>query len=200
MTDDSRPRTPWFFAVVLIVTGIAGWAAAFALTLDKIAVLENPGAALSCNFNVFFECGTNLSSWQGELLGFPNPLIGLGGFIAPIAVGVALLAGAGFARWFWIAFHVGVTGALGFCIWLISQSLFVIGRMCPWCMVVWAAVILMWLVLTGRMFADGRWGGGERLRSFGRGMVRFAIPTWIGLYLLMLVVAQTRMPLIQSIF
>ena len=29
------------------------------------------------------QCGTNLSSWQGAVFGFPNPIIGLAGFVAP---------------------------------------------------------------------------------------------------------------------
>ncbi len=93
------------------------------------------------------QCGENLNSWQGEVFGFPNPLLGLGGFVAPIAVGVAILAGAKFARWFWIAFAVGVAGALAFCIWLMGQSFFSLGTLCPWCMLVWSVTIpLFWTV------------------------------------------------------
>ena len=38
----------------------------------------------------------NLESWQGSLFGFPNPILGLTGWMAPIVVGFAILAGAGF--------------------------------------------------------------------------------------------------------
>ena len=106
------------------------------------------GGDLDCNFSLLVQCGENLNSWQGEVFfGLPNPLWGLGGFVAPIAVGVALLAGARFARWFWIAFAIGVAGALAFCIWLMSQSFFSLHTLCPWCMLVWAVTILLfWTV------------------------------------------------------
>ncbi len=116
MTDVVTPRRPIALAILLIVTGAIGWYAAFALTLDKLAVLINPEADLDCNFSVIVQCGLNLWSWQGEILGFPNPIIGLAGFVTPIAVGVALLAGARFDRWFWLAFNAGVALAFAFCL------------------------------------------------------------------------------------
>ena len=145
MTDAQAQRRPLTLAILLIVTGAIGWYASFALTVDKILVLENPQADLDCNFTLLVQCGANLQSWQGSVFGFPNPLIGLGGFVAPIAVGVAILAGAAFARWFWIAFTVGVAGAYAFAIWLQVQSFFFLGTLCPWCMLVWAVTIpLFW--------------------------------------------------------
>lgn len=146
-STDAAPR-PIAMPILLILTGALGWYAAFALILDKIKLLENPEADLDCNFSILVQCGANLGSWQGQVFfGVPNPVWGLGGFVAPIAVGVALLAGARFARWFWIAFGVGVAGALAFCIWLMSQSFFSLNTLCPWCMLVWAVAIpLFWTV------------------------------------------------------
>ena len=140
-------RVPLAVPILFVITGALGWWSAFNLLIDKILLLENPQADLDCNFSLLVQCGENLNSWQGEVFGFPNPLIGLGGFVAPIAVGVAILAGARFARWFWITFAVGVAGALAFCIWLMSQSFFSLGTLCPWCMLVWSVTIpLFWTV------------------------------------------------------
>ncbi len=142
---------PLAVPLLFIVTGALGWWAAFNLILDKIKVLEaaieGVEADLDCNFSLLVNCGVNLESWQGSVFGFPNPIIGLGGFVAPIAVGVAILAGARFARWFWVAFAVGVAGALAFCIWLMSQSFFELFTLCLWCMLVWSVTIpLFWTV------------------------------------------------------
>ena len=147
----AAPRVPLAVPLLLIVTGALGWWAAFNLMVDKILVLEaeiaGVEADLNCNISLLVQCGANLESWQGSVFGFPNPIIGLAGFVAPIAVGVALLAGARFASWFWITFAAGITGALAFCIWLMSQSFFVLGTLCPWCMLVWAVTIpLFWTV------------------------------------------------------
>lgn len=192
MTDtETAPRRPWILAVFLIVTGALGWWAAFALTLDKFAVLENPQADLDCNFSLIVQCGANLSSPQGAVFGFPNPLLGLGGFVAPIAVGVGMLAGARFARWFWIAFNLGVAGALAFVIWLISQSIFVLGTLCPWCMLVWSVVIPMFWVVTLTNAAVGRFGDG--LRGVGRGALSWIVPIVIACYGIVALLAQLRL-------
>jgi uncharacterized membrane protein len=151
-------RAPLAVPILFIITGALGWWAAFNLMLDKIIVLQaqidGVEADLDCNFSLLVNCGVNLESWQGSAFGFPNPILGLSGFVAPIAVGVALLAGARFARWFWIAFAVGVAGALAFCIWLMSQSFFELYTLCLWCLLVWSVTIplfwTLWLFILSR--------------------------------------------------
>lgn len=195
MTEAVAIRRSLPLAVVLIVTGAVGWWAAFSLTLDKLAVLADDKADLDCNFSIIVQCGVNLDSWQGSLLGFPNPLLGLGGFVAPIAVGVALLAGAGFARWFWIALNVGVAVALGFCIWLMYQSIFILGTLCPWCMLVWAMVIPMFFTLTLANARAGVFGG--RLEAAGARLYGWVPAIIIASYLIVAVVAQLRLDLLS---
>ncbi|TPW74529.1 vitamin K epoxide reductase family protein [Schumannella soli] len=191
-------RRSWIFAVFLIVAGALGWWAAFNLTLDKIAVLEDPNAALSCNVSAFVQCGKNLDSWQGSVFGFPNPLLGLGGFVAPIAVGVALLAGARFARWFWIAFNVGIVGALAFVIWLITQSFFSLGTLCPWCALVWSVTIPLFWATSLRNAKEGVFG--DAPRRIGRLLTPWIVPITVACYLIVIVIGQIRIPIIQSLF
>jgi len=195
MTETDATRRPFTLAITLIVTGFLGWYSAFALTIDKILVLQDPQADLDCNFSVIVQCGANLQSAQGSTFGFPNSLIGIAAFVAPIAVGVAILAGAQFARWFWIALNLGVTGALGFCIWLMTQSIFVLGTLCPWCMVVWAATIVMFWTLT--LF-------NARAGTFGAPLVRAgnALYPWVPIivfasYLVVAIIAQVRLDLLS---
>ncbi|HOW01868.1 MAG TPA: vitamin K epoxide reductase family protein [Rhodoglobus sp.] len=197
MTDAAVPRRPLSLAIVLIVTGAVGWYAALALTLDKLAVLANPEADLDCNFSVIVQCGKNLGSWQGAILGFPNPIIGLGGFVAPIAVGVALLAGATFARWFWIAFNVGVAGAFAFCLWLAYQSIFNLGTLCPWCMLVWSMVIPMFWALTLFNAREGRFGSG--LVRLGDRLYGWVPVITLAGYLIIAIVAQLRLDLLSML-
>ena len=136
------------FAWTLIITGILGWIAAFTLTLERLHVAANPSATLSCDLNPFISCKSVMLTEQARLLGFPNPLIGLAAFIFPIAVGAGILAGAKFALWFWRMFAVGITMGFLFVVWLWTQSTFVIGVLCPYCMVAWAAMIpLFWTVI-----------------------------------------------------
>lgn len=136
------------FAINLIWTGILGWFAAFSLVLERIHVATDPNATLSCDLNPFISCKSVMLTPQASLFGFPNPLLGLAGFVAPIAVGVAILAGAKFAAWFWRLFATGITAGFIFVLWLWTQSTFVINVLCPYCMVAWAAMIpLFWKVI-----------------------------------------------------
>lgn len=137
---ETRSR-PLALAVWLVIAGAIGWWAAFSLTTEKLHLLENPGSTASCDFSPLVQCGANLDSWQGSVFGFPNPILGLTGWVAPIVVGAAILAGARFARWFWVLFLLGMTFAFGFVIWLIGQSIYVLGTLCPWCMVTWVVTI-----------------------------------------------------------
>lgn len=184
-------RRPWILAIFLIVAGAIGWFAAFELTVSKFQLLENPETDLACDFSVLVQCGKNLEFWQGRVFGFPNPLIGLGGFVAPISVGVGLLAGASYARWFWIAFNVGLAGALAFVIWLISQSIYELGTLCPWCMVVWTVTIPLFWTITARNLALGVYGAG--LRRFGAMLRTWVIPISIVCYAVIVLLAQLEL-------
>ena len=96
------------------------------------------------------------------MLGFPNPIIGVAAFPVVVTTGVAVLAGARLARWYWLGLQVGVTAALAFVAWLAFQSIYRIGALCPYCMVVWAVVIPMFWYVTLRNLAGGAFG--EKLR------------------------------------
>jgi uncharacterized membrane protein len=193
-----RPSRP--LAILLIVGGIVGLIAAFALTLDKIAVLQNPAADISCNFSVLVQCGKNLSSDQGSAFGFPNPLLGLMMFPAPIIVGVATLAGVRFPRWFWAAFNVGMAFAIGFVIWLMTVSVFVLGTLCPWCMAVWSVVIPMSVATTLYDVRERNLPLGERAAELaGRAFGWMPIITLV-LYIAFAVVAQVRLDVLHRLF
>ena len=77
MPQPETSKRPVGLALFFIIGGLIALTAAFLLTLDKIHILEDPQAQLTCNFSVLVGCSTNLGSWQGELFGFPNPLIGV---------------------------------------------------------------------------------------------------------------------------
>ena len=136
------------FPVFLIIFGAVGWIASFGLTLERIKVAGDPGAATACDISPFLSCKSVMLSEQAALFGFPNPLIGLAAFFAPIVVGFAILAGAKFASWFWQVFLFGHVLAMAFVFWLFSQSVYVIGSLCIYCMVAWTATIpLFWSIL-----------------------------------------------------
>ncbi|WP_435745500.1 vitamin K epoxide reductase family protein [Microbacterium sp. PMB16] len=162
-----QPTRPVVFAVWLIIASVVGWFAAFQLTVEKFVLLENPQEALSCDLSPFVQCSTNLGSWQGELFGFPNPLLGLTGWMAPLVVAVAVLAGARFPRWFWAVFGAGITAAFVFICWLIGQSLYAtnLGVLCPWCMITWAVVIPTFFATMVHLTRNGTFTGNEKVKA-----------------------------------
>lgn len=124
---------PW----ILIIGGALGMFAAFTLTLEKIAILEDPGRSLACNLNPVLSCGSVISTDQASAFGFPNPFIGLAGFAVLVTVGVSILAEAKFKKWFWQGLSAGAFLGLIFIHWLIYQSLYSIKALCLYCMLVW---------------------------------------------------------------
>ncbi len=189
----SEQRTrPVVYAVWLIIAGIVGWFAAFQLTIEKFALLENPEAALACDVSPFIQCSKNLESWQGEVFGFPNPLLGLTGWMAPIVIGVALLAGARFPRWFWGAFGAGITFAFGFVCWLIGQSLYDLFVLCPWCMVTWAVTIPTFFATMLHLTRNGTFTRSENVRARAEKLLPWVPLATILAYALIILLAQLQ--------
>ena len=153
-----------------LIGGAIGLVASFALTVEKITKLGNPSYIPSCSMNPIVSCGTVMDSTQAALFGFPNPLIGLFAFPVMITAGVVLLAGFAAPRWFGIGLQLGTTLGVVFVHWLIVQSLYDIGALCPYCMVVWAVVIPMFWYTTLHALRGGHPGGGA---SAGAALSRF---------------------------
>ncbi|MFN4846735.1 MAG: vitamin K epoxide reductase family protein [Rhodoluna sp.] len=177
---------PKSLAIVMIVGGIIGWIGAFALTLERFHVAENPDDALSCDINVFISCKSVMLTWQAKLLGFPNSLIGIAAFMAPIIIGFAILAGARFAKWFWRLFWLGNLFGFGFVIWLFSQSLLVINVLCPYCMVAWTGMIPVFWVVTLFAFREDILPMPIRTAPFWDGAYRFAWVWILATYLIII--------------
>lgn len=157
--------------VLMVVVGALGLLAAMVLTIDRFRLLEDPSAQLACNLSPFIACGPVMQSKAGALLGFPNPLLGIIGFSVVLTTGVLRAARVELPRWYHRGLQVGVLLAAVFITWLQTQSLYVIGALCLWCMLVWAVTIPLAVVVTLENAATGRLGArlqrpGTRLRPY----------------------------------
>ena len=111
--DDPRPA-PYVPGPVLhrgayvemLVSSLIGLVAALVLSVEALALAEDPFADLGCNINTVLSCGTVGSSWQASLLGFPNAYLGLIAEPVVITLSVAALGGVRFPRWFMLAAQV----------------------------------------------------------------------------------------------
>ncbi|MBX3092739.1 MAG: vitamin K epoxide reductase family protein [Cryobacterium sp.] len=200
MSQTRSTQRPLALAIFLIIAGAIGVYASWELTIAKFQTLTNPDSGLGCDFSVLVQCGKNLESWQGAVFGFPNPLLGLCGFVAPIAVGVGILAGAQFARWFWWLFNLGIAGALAFVCWLIYQSIFDLFTLCPWCMVVWSVTIPLFWAVTLFNLSSGRIPVGARAQRFFSVAYGWVPLLTLASYLVVAVIAQVRLDVIASLF
>lgn len=140
-----RPLGARTLGWLLVVLGAIGLLASADLTVERYLTLVDPDHALSCTLSVFVDCGPAMGSWQGSLLGFPNPLLGIAGFSVVVTTGVVVLAGARLPRWYWLSLLAVTTVALALVVFLVWTSLYALVRLCPWCMVVWAVMLpLFW--------------------------------------------------------
>lgn len=155
-------------AWVLLVGGLLGAAAALTLLLDKLALLVDPDYVPSCSIDAVLSCGSIMKSPQAEVLGFPNPIIGLIAFPVVAALGALALSRTPLPGWCWTALQFGTVAGLGFVVWLITQSVAVIGALCPWCMLVWAVTITLFWHVTAHNLAHGRLAAGAPGRLVAR--------------------------------
>ncbi|MFJ9446862.1 vitamin K epoxide reductase family protein [Kitasatospora sp. NPDC101235] len=161
------------YAFLLFLGGLVGLAASAVLTFDKLRILENPSYVPSCNINPVISCGSVMRTEQAEVFGFPNPLLGLAAFGALAAIGAGLLAGAAYRRWFWLGLNAGTALGVVFAHWLIYQALYDIGALCPYCMVVWATVVVLFWYTTLRNLHEGVIPVGPRARVVVREAARY---------------------------
>lgn len=131
-----------------MIGGIIGVLCAGILTIEKFNLLKNPSNPLNCDLNPIIACGPVIDTPQASAFGFPNPFIGLAGFAVVATIGAAMLAGATFKRWFWLSLQFGMIFAVAFVTWLQFQTIFRIGALCPFCMVVWIVTIPMFWYTT----------------------------------------------------
>ncbi len=131
----------------VLIAGVIGLTAASTLLIEKIEMLVNPAYVPTCSINPVLSCGSVMVTPQASLFGFPNPLIGVVSFSVVVVTGVLAVAGIRLPRWYWIGLTVGTALGAVFVQWLAFQSLYRIGALCPYCMVVWSVTIPLLVVV-----------------------------------------------------
>lgn len=132
-------RTDRRVFAMMLASSLLSLLASFVLSVDAVRLAADPDVALSCNINAAISCGAVAQAWQASLFGFPNAFLGMVTEPVVITIAVAGLAGVRFPRWFMLAAQGVYLLGLVFAYWLFSQSFFVIGALCPWCLLVTAS-------------------------------------------------------------
>lgn len=194
-----RDGRPLELGMFLAVASVVGFFAAFRLTVDKVGTFTTPDVAPTCNVSVLVQCGKNLKSWQGSLFGFPNPLLGIGGWMALFVIAVLIISGVSFARWFWIALNVGITGALALVVWLITESIFDLGTLCPWCMATWSVTIPSFWLITLYNLKSGNIRVPARARRLFTAAYGYVPLITLLSYVVVAVIAQVRLDVLNRL-
>jgi uncharacterized membrane protein len=135
---------PW----LMVVAGVIATAASTMLAIEVFDKLKNPHFVPICNLNPILSCTSVADSSQAHAFGFPNYFIGIAGYAAVTAIGVGLLAGGRFKKWFWQLTNAGLLLAVLFLSWLQFETLYRIGALCVFCMIVWVTTIPMFWYLS----------------------------------------------------
>ncbi|MDO5635254.1 MAG: vitamin K epoxide reductase family protein [Micrococcus sp.] len=173
------------FALWLLLTSLVAIAATFIIVIERSILAENPDYRTSCDLNPWLSCGRVMQSWQAQTFGFPNTTIGVVAFSMLIAVAVSMLAGARMARWYWLLMNLGMLAGLAFAGWLYYAAVYQISTLCLYCMIVWAMVIIQFVLTTSRNIQCGVVGGGERVKALARDLA------WPAIILLWVIVFVT---------
>ncbi len=139
--------------------------ASLLLSVEVFNRLKDPNFVPVCNLNPVLSCTSVADSSQAHAFGFPNYFIGIAGYAAVAAVGTALLAGAKFKRWFWQAIEAGLFLSIAFLTWLQFETLYRIGALCLFCMIVWAATMPIFWYTTLYNLREGHLGTPEKLKG-----------------------------------
>jgi uncharacterized membrane protein len=137
-----------FIFTTMLLSACISLLASFVLSIDALEIAANPDVLLSCDISATLSCGEVARSWQAQLFGFPNAFLGLVAEPVVITIAVASLGGARFPRWFMASAQTVYTLGVIFAYWLFTQSFFVIGALCPWCLLVTVSTTLVFTTLT----------------------------------------------------
>lgn len=126
---------------LLVGASAVGLVAAFWQAAERVHMLKFPNDPLSCNLNPVVDCGGVLGNKLAAVFGPPNAFIGIVAFSLLLAFGVQRLSGGEWTRPVRYAVVILSKIMLAFSIWFFAVSLYSIGKVCIFCIFIWAASI-----------------------------------------------------------
>lgn len=128
---------------VMSLGGAVGLVAAFLQTLEKLTLLKNKDAVLTCNFNSVFSCSNVLNAHQSSVFGFPNSIMCMLLFATFLVVGLVGLTGGIVARGMRLGVQALALFTLGFSLWFLWQSTYRINALCIFCVFCFAGLLMV---------------------------------------------------------
>lgn len=189
---NSERSNNWIFGVILAFS-IVGLLVSFTLSVEKIELLKNPDAILSCSLNAVLNCASVMKTWQATLFGFPNSFIGMIAYPVLITLTVGYFAGARYKRWFFVGAQIGATLGAIFAYWLFFQSVYAIQVLCPWCLLVTFSTTLIFEAFTRYNLRENNLGLSQKTHKLVLGWLqkdydKFLVASWLVLMMILVFV------------
>jgi len=176
--------------IEMLVSSCLGLIAAMVLSIDAWTLAKDPTADLSCNISAVVSCGKVGLSWQASLLGFPNAFLGILFESIVITIAVAALGGVRFPRWFANAAQILYTIAIFFAYWLFTQAYFVIGALCPWCMLVTLTTTLVFTSMLRVNILDNNFHLPPRTHAYLSGWIRAGADVLLAILIMAVIIGM----------
>ncbi|MDP9834741.1 vitamin K epoxide reductase family protein [Gleimia europaea] len=178
-----------FINTAVVVLGAAmGLLASLGLLETELGHLRDPDGALGCDLNSLISCGSSLMSPQAHLLTVPNSALGIAAFGALVAIGAVMLLGTRLSKPATMLLGLGSACGLVFVGYFLYQSATNFFALCPYCMVVWSATIIVSAVLIPAALTAF-----EGTRATGKTMLRYSWATIVCLHLVVFIIVLFTM-------
>ncbi len=128
---------------VLLAGSLLGALASLVLSHEAVVLAREANAVLSCDLNSVVSCGAVARHASAYIFGIPNSFIGMLAMPVFVTIAVAGISGTIFPRWFLKAAQLGAIFSLLCLGWMFYMSYVVIGALCPWCLVMDVAFLLI---------------------------------------------------------
>ncbi len=144
-TNDSMPKRKaykWLYGTLTLGAAI-GFAASFWQMLEKLTLLKNTDAILSCNLNSVFNCSNVLNAHQSSVFGFPNSMLCMTFFALMFSAGLLGWTGSRLSSKVRLAYQAMSLFFVGFGLWYFWQSIFNIGVLCIFCLFCFSGLLMI---------------------------------------------------------
>lgn len=142
-TEKTTLNLERLYAYILSIGGAIGLIAMTWQASERVHMLKNPSAELGCNINPVVDCSGVLGNQLSAIFGFPNAFLGIIFFAILATCGLLLLSGGTFTKWFRHFVMAVSLILLLFSGWFFAVSLYVLGKICLFCVVGWIVSIPM---------------------------------------------------------
>ena len=134
--------------ITTLIASSLGLIASIVLSYEALILAANKDAVLSCDINAVVSCAAVANHWSATLLGIPNSFIGMIAMPVVMTIAVVLLTGAKLPKWFMQLVQLGAIVGLVFAGWMFYMSYTVIGVLCPWCLTLDVAMVVLFFGVT----------------------------------------------------